>query len=167
MDFLVQFAGLIFLAASWSGPATSASIFSAFLDYILRVCQSLRDSFFYLGKLHWLLYLLLSYYYDSGMFIFCWSSNFVRAWRRRWDLVSPTLYRMNLNKLLRNFVGTLHNVRATATNCRVSFIDFYLVFGRNFRNWNRIVATIVVLSQSLGYLWFVQSFLNHPLAKHL
>ena len=75
--FLVQCPGLIFLAARWSGPASSASIFSAFLDYILRVCQSLRDSFFYLGKLHWFLYLLLSYYYDPGMFIFCWSSNFV------------------------------------------------------------------------------------------
>ena len=33
--------------------------------------------FFYLGKLHWFLYLLLSYYYDLGMFIFCWSTNFV------------------------------------------------------------------------------------------
>ena len=77
MDFLEECPGLIFLAARWSGPATSASIFSAFLDYILRVCQSLRDSFFYLGKLHWFLYLLLSYYYDPGMFIFCWSSNFV------------------------------------------------------------------------------------------
>ena len=43
--------------------------FSAFLDYILRVCQTLRDSFFYLGKLHWFLYLLLSYCYDPGMFI--------------------------------------------------------------------------------------------------
>ena len=73
----VQYPGLIFFAARWSGPATLASIFSAFLDYILRVCQSLRDSFFYLGKLHWFLYLLLSYYYDPGMFIFCWSSNFV------------------------------------------------------------------------------------------
>ena len=58
-------------------PATSANIFSAFLYYILRVCQSLRDSFFYQGKLHWFLYLMLSYYYDPGMFIFCWSSNFV------------------------------------------------------------------------------------------
>ena len=76
-DTTVQCPGLIFVVARWSGPATSASIFSAFLDYILRVCQSLRDSFFYLGKLHWFLYLLLSYYYDPGMFIFCWSSNFV------------------------------------------------------------------------------------------
>ena len=76
-DSTVQCPGLIFLATRWSGPATSASIFSAFLDYILRVCQSLRDSFFYLGKLHWFLYLLLSYFYDPGMFIFRWSSNFV------------------------------------------------------------------------------------------
>ena len=35
------------------------------------------DSFLYLGKLHWFLYLLLSYFYDPGMFIFRWSSNFV------------------------------------------------------------------------------------------
>ena len=59
----------------------------------------------------------------------------MRAWRRRWHLVSPTLYiiivyRMNLNKLSRNFVGAL---RTTTTNCRVSFIDLYLVFRRNFR----------------------------------
>ena len=55
-------------------PAASASIFS---DYILRVCRSLWDSFLYLGEFHWFLYLLLSYFYDPGMFIFLWSSNFV------------------------------------------------------------------------------------------
>ena len=75
--FFVHCPGLIFLAARWSGPATSASMFSVFLDYILWVCQSLWDSFLYLGKLHWFLYLLLSYFYDPGMFIFRWSSNFV------------------------------------------------------------------------------------------
>ena len=75
--FFLYSAQASFSWARWSGPATSESIFSAFLDYILRVCQSLRDSFFYLGKLHWFLYLLLSYYYDPRMFIFCWSSNFV------------------------------------------------------------------------------------------
>ena len=53
----------------------------------------------------------------------------------RWHLVSPTLYiiivyRVNLNKLARNFVGAL---RTTTTNCRVSFIDLYWVFSRNFR----------------------------------
>ena len=52
-------------------------LFRLFLDYILRVCQTLRNSFFYLGKLHWFLYLLLSYYYDPGMFIFCWRANFI------------------------------------------------------------------------------------------
>ena len=46
--------------------------------YILRVCQSLCGiPFLYLGKLHWFLYLLLSYFYDPGMFIFRWSSNFL------------------------------------------------------------------------------------------
>ena len=49
--------------------------------------------------------------------------------------MSPTLYiiiacRVNLNKLSRNFVGAL---RTTTTNCRVSFIDLYLAFPRNFR----------------------------------
>ena len=61
----------------------------------------------------------------------CW----MRAWWRRWHLVSPTLYiiivyRMNLNKLTRNFVG---EIRTTTTNCRVSFIDLYFVFSTNFR----------------------------------
>ena len=64
------------------------------------------------------------------------SCSWMTAWRRRWHLVSPTLYiiivyRVNLNKFIsRNFVGAL---RTTTTNCRVSFIDLYLVFRRNFR----------------------------------
>ena len=37
---------------------------------------------------------------------------------------------MNLNKSSRNFVGAL---RTTRTNSRVSFIDLYWVFPRNFR----------------------------------
>ena len=61
----------------------------------------------------------------------CWKG----AWRRRWHLVSPTLYiiivyTVNLNKLSRNFVGAL---RTTTTNWRVSFIYLYLVFPRNFK----------------------------------
>ena len=61
----------------------------------------------------------------------CW----MRACRRKWHLVSPTLYiiivyRVNLNKLSRNFVGAL---RTTTTNWRVSFIYLYLVFPRNFK----------------------------------
>ena len=61
----------------------------------------------------------------------CW----MRAWRRRWHLVSATLYiiivyRVNLNKLSRNFVAA---IRKTTTNCRVSFIDLYLVFPTNLR----------------------------------
>ena len=61
----------------------------------------------------------------------CW----MRAWRRTWHLLSPTLYiitvyRVNLNKLSRNFVGA---IRTTTGNRRVSFIDLYLVFPTNFR----------------------------------
>ena len=44
-NFFVQCPGLIFLAARWSGPAASASIFSVCLDYILRVCKSQWGSF--------------------------------------------------------------------------------------------------------------------------
>ena len=142
MDFFfVQCPGLIFLAARWSGAATSASIFLAILDYILRVCQSLRDSFFYLGKLHWFhiccypITTILACLFSVGVRIswkkLCW----MRAWRRRWHLVSATLYiiivyRVNLNKLSRNFVAA---IRTTTTNCRVSFIDLNLVFPTNFR----------------------------------
>ena len=62
----------------------------------------------------------------------CWKG----ARRRKWHLLSPTLYiiivfKVNLNKLSRNFVRAL---RTATTNCRVSFIDLYLVwFPRNFR----------------------------------
>ena len=64
----------------------------------------------------------------------------MRACRRKWHLVFPTLYiiivyRVNLNKLLQIitkliFVGA---IRTTTINCRVSFIDLYLVFPGNFR----------------------------------
>ena len=51
--------------------------FRPFLDYILRVCQSLRDAFLQLGKLHWFLNQMLSYFYDPSTLIYRWSSNFV------------------------------------------------------------------------------------------
>ena len=39
-------------------------------------------------------------------------------------------------------------------NCRVSFIDLYLVFPRNFRMiFLPHTNTVILLSQSLGYLW--------------
>ena len=54
----------------------------------------------------------------------------MRACRQKWHLVFPTLYiiivyRVNLNRLLQ--------IMTTTINCRVSFIDLYLVFPRNFR----------------------------------
>ena len=78
----------------------------------------------------------------------------MRAWRRRWHLVSPTLYiiivyRVNLNKLSRNFVGV---IRTTTTNCRVCFIDFYLVFPTNF--WIVFLPhtnTVILLKRVLWY----------------
>ena len=44
-------------------------------------------------------------------------------------LVYYIVWRVNLSKLSRKFVEQ----RATTTNCRVSFIDLYIVFPRNFR----------------------------------
>ena len=55
--------------------------------------------------------------------------------RDTWHLVPPTLCTIayggciNLSKLSRKFVGEL---RITTTNCRVSFIDLYLVFPTTF-----------------------------------
>ena len=96
---------------------TSARRFSALLDFILRVCQSLRDSF-----------LLLSYFYDPSMFIARWSSNFVekgeleRENGAKMSSRASYLVYVNLNRLSRN-----GEFRTTATtNCRVSFIDLYL-----------------------------------------
>ena len=77
----------------------------------------------------------------------------MRTCRRKWHLVSPTLYiiivyRVNLNKLSRNFVGAL---RTTTTNCRVSFIDLYLVFPRNFgRVFLPHANTVILLERYCG-----------------
>ena len=135
MDFFLQCPGLIFLAARWSGPATSASIFSAFwitsFEFV-KVCGirfSIWESFIGFYICCYPISTILACLFSVGVRIswkkLCW----MRACRRKWHLVSPTLYiiivyRVNLNKLSRNFVGAL---RTTTTNCRVSFIDLYLV----------------------------------------
>ena len=138
----VQCPGFIFLAARWSGTATSASIFSAILDYILRVCQlvcairfSIWESFIGFYVCCYPITTILTRLFFIGIQISWKKLSWMRAWRRRWHLMSPTLYiiivyRVNLNKLSRNFVGA---IRTTITNYRVSFIDLYLVFPTNFR----------------------------------
>ena len=110
---LPKSAGFVFLSAAVSGKASLVSTSAAIL--LLR---------------SWHVYLLLEFEFAIREKL-CW----MRAWRRRWHLLSPTLYviivyRVNLNKLSRNFVGV---IRTTTTNCRVSFIDLYLVFPTNFR----------------------------------
>ena len=106
------------------------------LDYILRkvvkVCGirfSIWESFIGFYICCYPITTILACLFSVGLRIswkkLCW----MRAWRPRWHLVSPTLYiiivnRVNSNKLSRNFVGAL---RTTTTNCRVSFIDLYLV----------------------------------------
>ena len=59
------------------------------------------------------------------------------------------VYRGNLNKLSRSFVGV---IRTTTTNCRVCFIDFYLVFPTNF--WIVFLPhtnTVILLKRVLWY----------------
>ena len=62
----------------------------------------------------------------------------MRTCRRKWHFVFPTLYiiivdRVNFNKLLQIITKLRWSIRTTTINCRVSFIDLYLVFPRNFR----------------------------------
>ena len=156
-----QYSVLICLAAHWSGPATSAQEVSAFLDYILRVCQSLQNSSVSLaGKALLVVYPMLSYSYDLPLELEFRGKCAVEkgAWRASYPQLCIILYRewiwVNYPK---NFVWAL---RTITTNCRVSFVDLYLVFPTNCRivllphiqtlwfYWNRTV----VLSQSLGYL---------------
>ena len=87
---------------------------------------------------------MLSYVCDPSMVIYSLSSNFEQkpvlqrehGGRDTWHLVLPTLCIIpyggciNLSKLSRKFVGEL---RIKTTNCRVSFIDLYLVFPSTFR----------------------------------
>ena len=135
--WFVQCPDLICLAAHWSGPATSARRLSA----ILRVRQSLLDSFLQLGNLHWFLYLMLSYFYDLWHvylpleFEFRGNVELEREqWRPRCHLVPPTLCIILYGGWIwANYLENSFEQRATTTNCGVSFIDLYIVFPRNFR----------------------------------
>ena len=76
----------------------------------------------------------------------CWKG----AWRRRWHLVPPTLYiifvyRVNFNKLSRNFVGALR----TTTNCRVSD------FTPGGTPYMKVVGMLVVSLRGVNFgFWF-------------
>ena len=141
MCFFVQCPGLIFLAARWPVPATSRAYSRPFwitsFEFV-KVCgirftiwESLIGFYICCYPITTILACLFSVGVRISWKKLCW----MRAWRRRWHLLSPTLYiiivyRVNLNKLSRNFVGA---IRTTTTNCKVSFIDLYLVFPTNFR----------------------------------
>ena len=134
VEVFVQCLGLIFLAKSWYGPAALAGIFSVCWDFIFRLCLSLWDSFLYLAKLHWFLYLLLSYFYDPGVLFFL---KFEFPGKRfvEWEHVGKNIIlcllpcilllyidwiRKNYGKLSRIFVGA---IRTTKIKWRVSLID--------------------------------------------
>ena len=124
------------MAARWSGPAMIGErVLGLFGVKVCGIRFSIWESFigFYISRypIPTILACLFSFGVRISWKKLCW----MRAWRRRWHLVSPTLYiiivnRVNLNELSRNFVGAL---RTTTTNCRISFIDLYSVFPRNFR----------------------------------
>ena len=54
---------------------SSINIWKSLTDHFRQ--EALNTTGQDLGKVHRFLYLLLSYFYDPGMFIFRWSSNFV------------------------------------------------------------------------------------------
>ena len=93
-------------ALIWPGCFGEHILGHVCLDYILRVCQNLWDSFFLSGKAS------LVSISAAILFLRFWHVYFVkkvvlneRACRRKWHLVPPTLYiiivyRVNLNKLL-------------------------------------------------------------------
>ena len=131
MDFFVQWSGLI----SWPRIDLARLVRRAYsrpfcitsFEFV-KVCGirfSVWESFIGFYICCYPITTILTCLFFVGVRIswktFCW----ITAWRRRWHLVSPTLYiiivyRVNLNKLSRNFVG---EIRATTTNSRVSFID--------------------------------------------
>ena len=117
--FFVLCPRLIFFAARWSGSHTSASINSrpfwiTSFEFV-KACGirfTIWESFIGFCICCYPITTILACLFSVGVRILwkklCW----MRAWRRRWHLVSPTLYiiivyRVNLNKLSRNFVGAL------------------------------------------------------------
>ena len=106
--------------------ACSRSFWIISFEFV-KVCGirfSIRESFIGFYICCYPISTILACLFSVGVWIswktLCWKG----SWRRKWHLVSPTLYiiivcRVNLNKLSRNFVGAL---RTTTTNCRVSFI---------------------------------------------
>ena len=91
-----QYSVLICLAAHWSDPATSAQEVSAFLDYILRVCQSLQNSSVSLaGKALLVVYPMLSYSYDLPLGLEFRGKCCVEkgAWRASYPQLCILLYR--------------------------------------------------------------------------
>ena len=140
MEFFLECPGLIFLAARWYGPAVSANIFSVCSNYIFRVCQSLWVSFLYLVSISAAILFLQSWHV-----YFPFEFEFRGKCCVEWEHVGensiscplPCILLLyiewiwtNYCKLSWNFVGA---IRTTTVNCRVSFIDLYLVFPRNFR----------------------------------
>ena len=122
-------------ALIWPGYSRSFWITSFQFVKVCGIRFSIWDSFIGFYICCYPISTILACLFSVGVQIsrkkLCWKE----AWRRKWHLVSPTLYiiivyRVNLNKLSRNFVGAL---RTTTTNCRVSFINLYLVFPRNSR----------------------------------
>ena len=79
------------------------------------------------------------------------------AWRLRCHLVLATLWRNIVRGVNYHENSFEHQKRTTTTNCRISFIDLYVVFPTNFRIvFLPHINTVILLEQSLGYQWFTQ-----------
>ena len=144
--FFVQCPGLIFLAVHWSGPAASGGAYILSLFGLYPSSLSKSVGFVSLsGKAS------LVSISAAILFLRSWHVYFPLEFEFRgkscveWEHVGengiscllPCIISLyiewvwtNYCKLSRNFVG---KIRTTITNCRVSFIDLFLVFPRNFR----------------------------------
>ena len=128
------------------------------------VCQSLWDSFLYLGKLSLvsisaaILFLRSWHVYFPLEFEFRGKScverehgeeNGISCLLRCILLLYIEWIWTNYCKLSRNFVGA---IRTATINCRVSFIDLHLVFPRNF--WDRIFTPHKHCNFTGTVLWY-------------
>ena len=110
-NFFVQCPGLIFLAARWSGPALrraySRSVWIISFEFVkvsgirFSIWESLIGFYIWCYPISTILACLFSFGVRISWKKLCW----MRACRRKWHLLFPTLYiiivyRVNLNKLL-------------------------------------------------------------------
>ena len=135
--WFVQYPGLICLAALWFGPATSAHRLSAAFGCVkacgirFSSCESFIGFYIWRYLISTILACLFAVRIRISWEKLWWKGSMAAEMPSRASyIVYYVVWRMNLSKLSWNFVWSL---RTPTAICRVSFIDFYLVFSMDFR----------------------------------